>query len=538
MAILDEPDLGYATAEPTQRTGRRPVRAPALLAAAYLLGALWLLPQHRHELNPDGVSYLSIARHYADGHWSEAINGYWSPLYSWLAWPLLRLPADPLLLMKLVNLVCGLLALGGVWLLSARFTRQHGLRVVAVAALVAPVLGWALTEVTPDLLLVTVLVWYLYFLTSPSYHRDLAPVLATGALGGLAYLTKSYAVLVIPLQLVLVHGWPVRRAGRAERLHNARRLAAAAIAMAAVSLPWVAVLTAHYHRLTISTAAGYNWRILGPHASGHPMLTQGLFAPPNPDAVSAWEDPARFDVPGWSVSLVPPHNLRHFAELIYNNVLTTVTDVGGFSALAFGILVAAVALTRLRADPLDANDRRVLAIVALSAALFPLGYLPLDVDPRYLWVVLPLVVLAATRALDTVVRRNLVGTGTVAALAVALVASCVLPVPDALLRERSSVATYTIDAPLIRRQVPAIAGQPVASDAAWGQSLYLCYLVSARYFGQVRADPVQAGRSVAARKIRFFLHWGDPGVLPGYLSAGTVVFTDRARALTVIQLPG
>ncbi len=32
----------------------------------------------------DGVSYLEIARRYASGDWSLAVNAYWSPLYSWV----------------------------------------------------------------------------------------------------------------------------------------------------------------------------------------------------------------------------------------------------------------------------------------------------------------------------------------------------------------------------------------------------------------------------------------------------------------------
>ena len=39
---------------------------------------------NRFTMNPDGVSYLDVGDAYLQGNWSEAINGYWSPLYSWL----------------------------------------------------------------------------------------------------------------------------------------------------------------------------------------------------------------------------------------------------------------------------------------------------------------------------------------------------------------------------------------------------------------------------------------------------------------------
>lgn len=38
----------------------------------------------RHAMNPDGMSYLEIGEAYMRGDWGNAINTFWSPLYSWL----------------------------------------------------------------------------------------------------------------------------------------------------------------------------------------------------------------------------------------------------------------------------------------------------------------------------------------------------------------------------------------------------------------------------------------------------------------------
>src|SRR4030095_562448 len=38
----------------------------------------------RHWMGPDGVSYLDVADKYLQRDWAWAINGYWSPLYSWI----------------------------------------------------------------------------------------------------------------------------------------------------------------------------------------------------------------------------------------------------------------------------------------------------------------------------------------------------------------------------------------------------------------------------------------------------------------------
>ena len=43
----------------------------------------------RHANNPGGISYLDIADAYMRGDLGNAINGYWSPLYSLLLGPAL-----------------------------------------------------------------------------------------------------------------------------------------------------------------------------------------------------------------------------------------------------------------------------------------------------------------------------------------------------------------------------------------------------------------------------------------------------------------
>ena len=39
---------------------------------------------YRFYIEPDGVKYLEIARAYLRRDWTNALNAYWSPLYSWL----------------------------------------------------------------------------------------------------------------------------------------------------------------------------------------------------------------------------------------------------------------------------------------------------------------------------------------------------------------------------------------------------------------------------------------------------------------------
>ncbi|MHC4720172.1 MAG: hypothetical protein ACYSYT_06835, partial [Planctomycetota bacterium] len=48
-----------------------------------------LVGHYRYQINPDGISYISVAQKYLAGDFAGAINGYWGPLYSWLLMPFL-----------------------------------------------------------------------------------------------------------------------------------------------------------------------------------------------------------------------------------------------------------------------------------------------------------------------------------------------------------------------------------------------------------------------------------------------------------------
>ena len=85
----------------------------------------------RFLLNPDGVSYLDVADAYLRADWHNAINTYWSPLYSWLlAGALAFHPAASweFAVVKLVNVAVFLGALAAFERLLRELTLQRPAR--------------------------------------------------------------------------------------------------------------------------------------------------------------------------------------------------------------------------------------------------------------------------------------------------------------------------------------------------------------------------------------------------------------------------
>src|SRR5689334_8326140 len=72
--------------EQPQSSGERPANRTlrfACLVIAAITGALaaWC---SRTTMYPDGISYLDIGDAYWRHDWHNALNAYWSPLYSWI----------------------------------------------------------------------------------------------------------------------------------------------------------------------------------------------------------------------------------------------------------------------------------------------------------------------------------------------------------------------------------------------------------------------------------------------------------------------
>jgi hypothetical protein len=348
-------------------------------SAVYLCLAALLLPFYRYETNPDGISYLTVAAQYASGHFRDALNLYWSPLFSLLIAPLLLVSIPPIIAGKIVAILAGLATLQAVWLLCRRMDIQGAFSAVALSLAGLMILGFAMRGGGgSDLLLVCFLLFYLGEVFPPNNRGWVC-----GALGGLAYLTKAYAFpfflvhysLTTALHWVEARDWPLRR----KLLIN---FLTGLIVFGALAAPWIGLISAKYGKFTIGTTGDYNYRIGGPMSLSHPHY-QYLIPPPSEGAVSSWHEPSPARVPAWS-PLASSFNLRHQLRLMVFNIKEMIGHQRFTSVLIPTILVvyAAIGLSLAGAGNLA---RWFLPLI--TALIYPVPYLLVTVVDRYLWLV-------------------------------------------------------------------------------------------------------------------------------------------------------
>ncbi|KTR02959.1 hypothetical protein, partial [Curtobacterium luteum] len=248
--------------------------------------------------NIDGVSYMSIARQYAAGDWSDAVNAYWSPLVSWLMAPVIGLGLGATTAFMVVNVATCAAVLVVQTALLVRVTGRGAVALWVNAATV-PVLLGNVGRDTPDLLVV---LWFVLFVWAV-WHADRAwggsaraMVLAGVFLGvvcAFGYVAKLYTV---PVFVVVTLVWvAVRSLGRMPGNRSPRAFLVVGTAVLVTVLlcaPWVVAQSLKYGTVTIGSSFDVNIsKKFDPSAGTSDTGDEYLLpTPPNDSAVSATED--------------------------------------------------------------------------------------------------------------------------------------------------------------------------------------------------------------------------------------------------------
>lgn len=493
------------------------------LSSAYLVsGALLINP---YLTNADAVSYISIAQKYARGDFANALNGYWSPLLSWLLVPPILAGADPIVAAKVLNLLAGLGLAFGIFLLGRRFDLPDGLRFF-VAGLSLPIIlfRYALGHIAPDLILAVVLVYYLFIVFDPSFFQQKRAWLWSGLLGAAAFFAKSYAFFFFLAHFSALSLFHLATAqSGASRRGILRKAGGAIFIFLILSGMQITALSLKYGHFTISTAGRIAFSLHAPESGGHFTTARHLVSPPNPTAVSAWEDPSlRPPAASWK-TLRTEARIRHFLSEIGENFADAVSILRNFSLWIFIVLPAAAVLS------FWPRRHRPAGLALATLGMYDAGYFIVGVNPRYLYLNEVLILLLGGYAFGLLLRvMGLRSPVLKAGLALAFALPFILtpytlsakfrlehenlfagrnagPGPAiyrSSLRVITALAAYEPAGPSGRKTA-------LASDAYYQNSLILAYYGGHAYYGLLpsRETPEVAEQEIKEKHIDYVILW-------------------------------
>ncbi len=347
----------------------------------FCLAVLLLYPHYKYYIDPDGVAYLTISGRYATGDYWKAVNGYWSP---WSCWMTALVQKTGLGIMQsavVVNVVAGVCWLGLLDNFFDYFQLSRRVKIAFSSSMVVFLLFAVFWQSFDDLWECAFLLASMRVLLTSGYLFKPQLWILNGILGGLAYYSKAYAFPFFIVNTICCV-WLLCGA------QNGRRVLSLTISLSAfflLVLPWVIVLHAKYNIWTTSTAGGLNmsWYLVG-----HPIWRVGigsLIPPVYPDSPYYWEDPyfANGDTPHfWSSwHLFGLQIVR--VGLNIGKLLVSVLQLGAF------LFLAVYGMIRLARRYSRAELFRIPGFILLvSVFIFPLGYVLINFESRYLWYIL------------------------------------------------------------------------------------------------------------------------------------------------------
>jgi hypothetical protein len=484
----------------------------------------------------DSTMYLDIAEKYLRGNFTDAINGYWGPMFSWLLIPFLYFGASKVFAINSLNLIVGILTIVGVWLLSFRFEMSEKVRGAILISLLPIILFVSIVELH-DFLLLCFLVYYLSIIFNNEYPGRTYNGMLCGVLGAVAYFTKSYAFPFFIVHFIfmnMVHF--IRCSTKPEKRNVFRNAVAGIVLFSVLSGVWITVISYKYNRFTISNMGKANFSAMAPglpdtgYELGNPIFHEGFFPPSNKTAFSAWEDPSYImnKLPVWSPVKSIAY-LNYFLKNIFKNVIECIRIFGAFSRLSYTIIIAYILLLIV-----PSFNRQLLRGDMLysffTVLLFTGGYMPFHLELRYLWIVNILLLLMGGYVLTILfqhaffknnVRKNV--------LIVFFALSFILtPLKSYIQAGHDNMSKEMYALSLLIKDNLNIKGGNIASNRewkciathdSWHKTFRLAYHLNSKYYGQAKKDisDSELENELKRYNINYYFVWGKNPRIPQFL---------------------
>ncbi len=525
-----------------------------LIIVLALYSFLILSSHHYVRLTADITIYLDIANKYLQGDFTNAVNGYWGPMLSWLLIPFLYFGSSNVLAVNALHLIVGVLTITGVWILSRRFEIEDKIRMAIIIATLPIILFVSIVELF-DFLLLCFLVFYLGIVFKKEYPQKIYYAVLCGMLGAFAYFSKSYGLPFFLIHFTIISaGHFFRSETREDKMKVVRNALVGIAVFFIISGPWIYTISSKYDYFTISNMGKGNFSGMAPGKSqtgfelGNPIFHQGFFAPPNETATSLWEDPSYM----WETerSWSPLESVAYFKHFIKNsakNVFECMRIYQSFSRLSIVIMIAFILLLAVR--PLS---RQILQgnqlFVFFTVLLYTSGYMPFHFELRYLWTVNILLMLMGGYVLTLLfqndffksnMRKNILIMFFAASFMLTPLKSFVQTSKGGINQEMQILSTILKDQHAIQGNLASNREwEHIAIHESWHKTFRLASWLKSRYFGQARLNisDEELENELKNNNIDYYFIWGENAIIPQFLFQYKEIKNDEMPYLTIFSL--
>jgi hypothetical protein len=369
-----------------------------LLFALVIYTICFVLLYHFYQylFESDGIGYLAVTKHLAKGDYSNGINGYWSPLHSWLDVPFYKAGINEVLIFRIFNGLFGagiLIAINGL-LNNMRLTEQ--LKTAALFVCIPIVLSYTFNFGVDQLLCLLLLVYANLILERDLFNKP-GKIILCGIIGCLSYFAKTYAFVFFLLHFTTLQLILYKQCAQQHKLPILfRNLLLGLGTFLLLATPWIYVLSRKYHMVTFGYSGSLNhqWVLTTPQ-----LTTTQLIAEPPGSLCCFWEDTWYY--PSSSTLSLSVATLLKQVKVILHNIQIAIQC---FNNISFCSIPVVLALGIYGWQKKNVPFTILFSLVAVLCA----GYLPVHIETRFLWTATFILLIAGLVLLDQLLNKLVV----------------------------------------------------------------------------------------------------------------------------------
>lgn len=448
----------------------------------------------RNAINPDGIAYIQVAKHWIAGEPSLAITGYWGPLFSWLLMPLFILEIPDLIACRILMIFSSLVFLESAKdLVKITTISSAGSKAIDNCLALACLL-WSVENITPDLLLAAIFLKIIKIICDSKWIFSPKSSLNLGFTLSLAYLCKSVALPVsIIFLLIVLLSWKWMYPDR--KLVGQRCLITFLLPWTLICGSWIAVLSMHYGKLTFSTSARIVHATVGPgDIQRYPIGFD--IGEPESGRITQWEDPKLEESQYWN-PFKSLSNFQHQCRLIVANLAPALiihTSLFLFSIPVIFYVIPSILSTRRNSWTSPKSWRGVVlcTFVSILTGIYMMTLLPAS-EQRYFYALPPILAvlcfeLLKLRCFET--KKHLLTLIICISIILPSIGRWILLPPVKISAfEQAMIASHHI------RLAPELTPGPIVGNARLrrGRSgLFLAYFLNQKWYGGNPESPLES----------------------------------------------
>ncbi|MEO6547249.1 MAG: hypothetical protein ABIN94_04595 [Ferruginibacter sp.] len=463
------------------------MKKPYVLSAGvlYVIAFFILFPQYQYLIDSDGISYIKVAERLAENNFSDALNGYWSPLSSWLLVPFIKMGFNAVAAAKYLNGLLGLLCIYSFSALIETFVIDSFLKKLLPFCFAFLTISFCFNELSADLLSLFILSLYFNIILNKKVISTKPGLLLAGLLGALAYFAKAYNFFFflanISFTLLL---YCKNEAGNYFSSLFFKRLGIALFSFLIITSPYLYSISKKYDHFTVNTAGGLNtsWQL----APGVTDSQRIVIPPPYYNAVSSWDDPTYQQ----KTLITPFTSGKYFYKQIRLTAHNCIVLIKILTQISISWIFCLPLFLFYSLRGKWEEGREIKWLLLFSTILYPAGYLLIVIEGRYVWILSAFILLMNAILVTEFKRKKMIGNIAFKFLTVILLVSF-LPAPFLEMISLSGKHKYehAVAAVLKREHITGKFLTIINNSEHQGSLTVICYLAKSQLMGAYKINP-------------------------------------------------